>query len=158
MYVQTDTLLLADVFENFRDKCIEIYDLDPAHFLTAPALKWQPCLKITGVELELLTDISMLLMAEKGIKGGKCDAIHRYAEANNKYMKNYDENIESSYLMHLDANNLYGWAMSQRLPVNGFKWVEELSQFNESFIKDYDENSDKRYILELDVEYPKRII
>ena len=158
MYVQTDTLLLADVFENFRDKCIEIYDLDPAHFLTAPALKWQPCLKITGVELELLTDISMLLMAEKGIKGGKCDAIHRYAEANNKYMKNYDENIESSYLMHLDANNLYGWAMSRRLPVNGFKWVEELSQFNESFIKDYDENSDKRYILELDVEYPKRII
>ena len=158
MCVQTDTLLLADVFENFRDKCIEIYDLDPAHFLTAPALKWQPCLKITGVELELLTDISMLLMAEKGIKGGKCDAIHRYAEANNKYMKNYDENIESSYLMHLDANNLYGWAMSRRLPVNGFKWVEELSQFNESFIKDYDENSDKRYILQLDVEYPKRII
>ena len=158
MYVQTDTLLLADVFENFRDKCIEIYDLDSTHFLTAPALKWQPCLKMTGVELELLTDVSMLLMAEKGIKGGKCDAIHRYAEANNKYMKNYDENIESSYLMHLDANNLYGWAMSRRLPVNGFKWVEELSQFNESFIKNYDENSDKRYILELDVEYPKRII
>ena len=73
-------------------------------------------------------------------------------------MKNYDENIESSYLMYLDANNLYGWAMSRRLPVNGFQWVEELCQFNESFIKNYDENSDKRYILELDVEYPKRII
>ena len=126
--------MLADVFENFRDKCIEIYDLDPAHFLTAPALKWQPCLKITGVELELLTDISMLLMAEKGIKGGKCDAIHRYAEANSKYMKNYDENIESSYLMYLDANNLYGWALSQKLSVNGFKWVKDLSQFNESFV------------------------
>ena len=126
--------MLADVFENFRDKCIEIYDLDSAHFLTAPALKWQPCLKMTGVELELLTDVSMLLMAEKGIKGGRCDATHRYAEANNKYMKNYDENIESSYLMYLDANNLYGWALSQKLSVNGFKWVKDLSQFNESFV------------------------
>ena len=100
----------------------------------------------------------MLIMVEKGIKGGKCDAIHRYAEENNKYVKNYDENIESSYLMYLDANDLYGWAMSRRLPVNGFQWVEELCQLNESFIKNYDESSDKRYILELDVEYPKRII
>ena len=111
-----------------------------------------------GVELELLTDINMLLMTEKGIKGGKCDAIQRYAEANNKYMKNYDENIkQSSYLMYLDANNLYGWAMSQKLPVNGFKWVEDLSLFNESFIKNYDENSDQRYFLKKDVEYPKKL-
>ena len=112
-YVQSDTLLLADVFENFRNKCIEIYELDPAHFLSAPGLAWQACLKKTEAELELLTDIDMLLMFEKGIRGGICHAIHRYAKANNKYMKNYDKNIELLYLMYLDVNNLYGWGMSQ---------------------------------------------
>ena len=160
LYVQRDTLLLADVFENFRNKCIEIYELDPAHFMSAPGLAWHACLKKTGVKLELLTDIDMLLMVEKGIRGGICQAIHRYAKANNKYMKNYDKNIESSYLMSLicmDANNLYGWAMSQKLPVNGFEWVEDLSQFKEDFIKNYDENSDKGYFLEVDVEYPKNL-
>ena len=113
--VQSNTLLLADVFENFRNKCIEIYELDPAHFLSAPGLAWQACLKMTKVELELLTDIDMLLMIEKGARGRICHTIHRYAKANNKYMKNYDKNIESSYLMYLDANNLYEWAMSQCL-------------------------------------------
>ena len=142
LYVQSDTLLLADVFENFRNKCIEIYELDPAHFLSAPGLAWQACLKKTKVKLELLTDIDMLLIVEKGTRGGICQAIHRYAKANNKYMKNYDKNIESSYLMSLicmDANNLYGWAMSQKLPVNGFEWVKKLSKFDERFIKDCDE-------------------
>ena len=135
LYVLSDTLLLADVFENFRDKCIEIYGLDPAHFLSAPGLAWQACLKKTKVELELLTNIDMLLMVEKGIRGGICQAIHRYAKANNKYMNDYDKSIESSYLMYLDASNLYGSAISQKLPINGFKWVEDLSEFNESFIK-----------------------
>ena len=121
LYVQSDTLLLADVFENFRDKCIEIYELDPAHFLSAPGLAWQACLKKTKVELELLTNIDMLLMVEKGIRGGICQAIHRYAKANNKYMNDYDKSIESSYLMYLDASNFYGWAMSPKLPINGFK-------------------------------------
>ena len=106
--VQCDTLLLAAVFENFRDKCIEIYKLDPAHFLSAPGLAWQACLKKTKVELELLTDIDMLLMVEKGTRGGICQAIHRYAKANNKYMKNYNKDIISSYLMYLDENNLHG--------------------------------------------------
>ena len=121
LYVQIDTLLIADVFENFRNKCIEIYELDPAHFLSAPGLAWQACLKKTEVELELLTKIDMLLMVQKGIRGGICHAIHRYAKANNKYMKNYDKDMESSYLKCLDANNLHGWAMSQKLPANGFK-------------------------------------
>ena len=103
MYVQSDTLLLADVFENFRDKCIEIYELDPAHFLLAPGLAWQAWLKKTEVKLELLTDNDMLMMLEKGIKGGMCHVIYRYAKANNKYMNDYDKNIESSYLEHLDA-------------------------------------------------------
>ena len=90
LYVQSDTLLLEDVLENFRNKYIEIYELDPAHFLSASGLTWQACLKKTEVRLELLTDVDMLLMVEKGIRGGICHAIHRYAEANNKYMKNYD--------------------------------------------------------------------
>ena len=96
----------------------------------------------------------MLLMIEKGIRGGRCQVIHRYVKANNKYMKNYNKNIES-HLIYLDVNNLYGWAMSQKRPVNGFKWVRNLSTFNERFIKNCDENSNKGYFLEVDVEYPK---
>ena len=97
-------------------------------------------------------------MIAEGIRGGMCQSIHRYAKANNKYMKNYDKSIESSYLMYLDANNLYGWAMSQKLPVNGFKWVNDLSRFNEDFIKNYNENSDIGYFIEVDVEYPKNYL
>ena len=99
----------------------------------------------------------MLLMLEKGIRGGICHAIHRYAKANNKYRKNYDINIISSYLEYLDANNLYGWGVSRELPVNGFKWVKKLFKFNEDFIKNYDENGNKGYILNVDVEYPKNL-
>ena len=120
LYVQSDTLLLQDVFENFRNMCIKVYELDPAHFLSAPGLAWQACLKKLEVKLELLTDIDTLLMVEKGIRGGICHAIYRYAKANNKYMKNYNKDKEESFLQYLDDNNLYGWAMSQKLPVRGF--------------------------------------
>ena len=157
LYVQSDTLLLADVFENFRSKCIEIHELDLTHFLSAPGLAWQACLKKTEVRLELLTENDMLLLVEKGIRGGICHAIHRYAKANDKYMKSYDKNKESSYIQYLDANNLYGWAMSQKLPVDGLKWKKNISKFNEDFVKSYDEDSDKGYILEVDVEYPKNL-
>ena len=132
MYVQSDTALLADIFENFRDKCIEIYQLDPAHFLTAPGLAWNACLKKTEVELELLTD-------------------------NNKYMKNYDKNKEPSFLIYDDANNLYGWSICKKLPVGDFKWVDDLSMFTEDFIKNYDEESDIGYKFVVDVEYPKNL-
>ena len=99
----------------------------------------------------------MLLMVEEGIRGGICHSIHRYAKANNKYMKNYDKNKESSYIQYLDANNLYGWAMSQKLPINNFKWVEDTSRINEEFIKNYNENSNKGYIPEVDVKYSKKL-
>ena len=125
LFVESDILLLADVSQNFRSKRIEIYELDPAHFLSASGLTWQACLKLTKIKLELLTDNDMLLMVEKGIRGGVYHAIHRYSKANNKYMKNYCKNIESSYPMYLDANNLYGWAMFQKLSVNGFKWKKK---------------------------------
>ena len=125
--------------------------------MSAPGLAWQACLKKTGVKLELLRDIDMLLMVEKGIRGRICQAIHTYAKANNKCMNNNDKSIESSYLTFLDANNLYGWGMSQKLPINGFKWVKYLSKFNESFIKKYNQNSDRGYFLEVDVKYLKNL-
>ena len=146
LYVQSDTLLLADVFNNFRDMCIKESELDPAHFLSLPGLAWQACLKKTNIELELSTDYDMLLMVEEGIRGGICHSIHRYAKANNKYMKKYNNNEESSYIQYLDANNLYGWAMSKKLQVNGFKWLDN-DKINEEFIKNYNENdkNDKRF-------------
>ena len=137
LYVQSDTLLLADVFENFRKACIKTYELDPAYFISLPGLAWQACLKKkTGVELELLTDYDMLLMIEEGIRGGICNAVHRYAKTNNKYMKNYDKSKESSYIQYLDANNLYGAAMSEKLPINGFKWVNDILGINKKNCKE----------------------
>ena len=157
LYVQSDTLLLADVFENYRKTCIEVYELDPANFISVPGLAWQACLKKANVKLELLTDYDMLLMVQEGIRGGICHAIHRHAKANNKYIKNYGKNKESSYIQYLDANNLYGWAMSQKVPVNGFKWINDVTRIDEQFIQNYDEDSDKAYTLEVDVKYPKKL-
>ena len=140
-----------NVFKRFKLKNLGEY-----HDLYVQSDTWQACLKKTNVELELLTDYNMLLMVEEGIRGGICHSIQRYAKANNKYMKNYDESKESSYTQ-LDANNLYGCAMSQKLPVNGFQWLEDTSEINEEFIKSYDENNDKGYILEVDVKYPRKL-
>ena len=150
-------LLVADVFENFRKMCSEIYELDPGKFISVLRLAWQAALKKTEVEVELLSDIDMLLMVEKGIRGGICVAIHGYARANNKYMKDYDKNKESSYLNYWDVNNLYGWVMSQKLPTFNIKQVEDTSHFIEDFIKNYDENSEEGYILEIDVQYPEKL-
>ena len=147
LYVNSDNLLLFDVFENFRNTCIEINELDPSHFLSASELGWKACLRKTGVKLELLTDVDMLLMVEKGIRGGICHAVYRYSKANNQYMKNYDKNKH--------ANNLYGWEMSQKLPVDGFKWKKNMSKFNEDVIKNDDEDIDKGYIIGVGIESPK---
>ena len=157
--MQSDTLLLADVFENFRDMCVKVYELDPAHFLSLPGLAWIACLKKTNIELELLTDYDMLLMVEEGIRGEICHSTHRYAKANNKYMKNYNNNEESSYIQYLDANNVYGWAMPKKLPANGFRWLDsdEINEINKEFIKNYNENDNKGYIFEVDVRYSKRL-
>ena len=106
LYIKTDTLLLADVFENVRNKSIKTCELDPLHFVSVPELAWQACLKKTGVELELLTDIDKLLMGKEGIRGRTCQVSRRYSKANNKYMKDFDKNKESAYIQYFDANNL----------------------------------------------------
>ena len=157
LYVRSDTLLLADIFENFRNACLNNYELDPAHFISLPGLAWQACLKKTNVELELITDYDMLLMIEDGIRGGICHAIKRYAKANNYYMKDYIKNKEFFYIQYLDANNLYGMAMCEKLPVKGFKWMVDISRIDENFVKSYNRNSCKGYILKVDVDYPREL-
>ena len=149
LYNVTDVLLLADVFENFRNICMENYKLDPAHYFTAPGLAWDACLKITGVELELLSDIDMLLMIEEGIRGGVSMISNRHAKANNKYMgKSFIDTMISIYIMYLDANNLYGWAMSKPLPTHGFEWME---------VDELETWEQLSCILEVDLEYPKNL-
>ena len=108
MYVLSDALLLADIFDNFRNMCLGIYEFDLAQFLSASGLAWETCFKKTGTKLELLIDTDILLMVEKGIRGEICHAIHRSAKANSKYMTNYNEDSKSSYIKYLDANKLYG--------------------------------------------------
>ena len=154
IYLITDVLLLADVFEIFRKKCLDIYGLDPAYYISAPGLSWDALFKTTEVNVELLTDYDMLLFIEKGRRGGISMVSKRYAEANNKYLENFDPEKPSNYLLYLDANNLYGWAMSQPLPIGDYKWVEKTDDVIENIMK-IPIDSEKGYILETDLEYPE---
>ena len=126
LHLKTDVLLLSNVFEAFRNTCLEHYCLDPPHFYTSPRLAWQAYRKKTGIELELLANYDMSEIFERGIKGGIIQPVHRYAKANNKYMDDkFNHGEESILLQYLDANNLYGWGMSQLLPTGGFNWVDD---------------------------------
>ncbi|XP_078363427.1 uncharacterized protein LOC144647502 [Oculina patagonica] len=156
LYLKSDVLLLADVFESFRKTCFKYYKLDPCHYFTSPGLSWDAMLKMTDIKLELMTDIDMYQFIEKGMRGGISYIANRYSKANNKYMKEYNEKVPSKYIMYLDANNLYGWAMSQFLPTGGFKWLTE-KQINNTNLSKYTENSKKGLILEVDLEYPKKL-
>ena len=149
LYNVSDVLLLADVFENFRDVCMKNYQLDPAWYYTAPGLAWDAALKKTDVELELLSDIDMLLMFEKGIRGGISMISNRHGKANNSYMGDeYDDKRATKYITYLDANNLYGWAMCKPLPTRDFKWMDddELTSWKKHAC-----------LLEVDLEYPKEL-
>ena len=147
LYLKSDVLLLADVFEEFRNICLKNYSLDPAWYYTSPGLSWDALLKHSGVKLELLTDPDKLLLFEKGIRGGISMISNRYGQANNKYMEEkYDPSHPSKYLAYLDANNLYGWAMMKPLPVGDFKWMEE---------RELEHWEDFPCILEVDLDYPK---
>ena len=164
LYLKSDVLLLADVFENFRATCLRHYKLDPAHYYTSPGLAWDACLKETGQQLELLHDYDMLMMFERGIRGGMTHIAQRYAEANNKYMTNYNPDKPSTFIQYLDANNLYGWAMTQSLPTNGFKWIKDITKDTLMSILDKAKYSminpkkgDKGYIFEVDLDYPSEL-
>ena len=165
LYLETDVILLANVFESFRKVCLDNYGLDPAHFYTAPGLAWKACLKKTGVNLELLQDPDMLLRFERGNRGGITQSVHKWAITNNPYMGcEYDPLRSTNYLKYLDANNLYGWAMSQPLPTGEFKWVdiENLKQEARELKKTIDlmvmnSNRGVGYLLEVDVKYPRKL-
>ena len=132
--------------------CSKVYHLDLAKFFSAPWLVWQAA--NTEEKLQLLTNINMLLMVEKGIRVGICHTIHQYAKASNKYMKDYDKSKEPSYPKYWDVNNLHGWAMpQQKLPVNNFAWIENTSQFDEDLINSYNEESHEEYFFQVDVQY-----
>ena len=148
LYLKSDVLLLSDVFENFRDVCIDNYRLDPMFYYTAPGLAWDACLKIAKVRLELLTDYDMLMMVEKGIRGGVSMISTRYGKANNPYMKDYDPDQPTKFISYLDANNLYGWAMSKPLPTDCFRFM------NNEEMKNWESMP---CILEVDLEYPEHL-
>ena len=149
VYLSSDVLLLADIFENFRKTAMATYGLDPAHYLTLPGYPWDALLKSTEVSLELITDPDMYLFIEKGLRGGISMVSHRHARANNRYMQNYDPEQPTSFLQYLDANNLYGWAMSQPMPARNFCWVD----YSEKLL-DTPPDSSTGYFLEVDLEYP----
>ena len=156
LYLKTDTLLLADVFENFRGACKQYYKLDPCHYFTSPGLAWDAMLKMTGVQLELISDVDMFQFIEKGLRGGISNITHRHGVANNKYMSSYDEKSASKYIMYLDANNLYGLAMSQCLPTGGFTCIPK-KMLGKLSLDNYKDNSRKGIILEVDLEYPEKL-
>ena len=152
IFFKKHVLLLIDVFEKFINTCLECYGLDPYHYFGSPVLSSDGMLKMTRIELELISDIYMYLFVEKGMRGGISYIAKRYSKANNKYMQSYNFNKPSNYITYLDANNLYGWAMSQYLPYGKFKWLnqKEIDQFD---VNSIGENSPTGYILEVDLEY-----
>ena len=156
LYLKSDTLLLADIFENFRKTCLQYYKLDPCHYFSSPGLSWDAMLKMTKIKLELVTDIDMYQFIEKGLRGGTSYIANRFSEANNKYMENFNENLPSKYIMYLDANNLYGWAMSQYLPTGNFKWLTK-EQINKTNLAKYSEEHDEGLLLEVDLDYPQEL-
>ena len=147
LYNLSDVLLLADIFENFRNICMNHDGLDPAWYFSVPGVSWDTALKITQVQFELLSDPDMLLMIESGIRGGFATISHRHAKANNEYMgTEFDPAEESKFISYLDANNLYGWAMSKKLQTSGFEWMTD---------NELDDWKHLSYFLEVDLEYPE---
>ena len=156
LYLKSDVLLLADVFESFRKTCLQYYKLDPCHYFTSPGLSWDAMLKMTNNELELMTDVDMFQFIEKGMRGGVSYIANRHGKANNKYMNKYDEKAPSKYIIYLDANNLYGWAMSQYLPTGNFKWMSD-KEIKQVDLGNYKADGKKGLILEVDLEYPHEL-
>ncbi len=158
LYLATDVLLLADVFESFRRNSMSHYQLDPVHYITLPSFAWDACLKFSGVELELLSEPDIYQFFESSIRGGISMISGRYAKANNPLIPGYNDKEPCTYIKYYDANNLYGWSMLQPLPVSGFRWMTE--DEIEDFVNDLDQIPDDApvgYVLEVDLEYPEEL-
>ena len=156
LYLWQDVFLLADIFEQFRKMCLKNYELDPAHYYTVPGLAWDAALKFTKIKLETLHDIEMHQFLEKGKRGGISIITHRHAKANNPHLSEYDPEKPVFYIIYLDANNLYGWAMIQPLPTGGFQWLtdQEITNLNVMEVAD---DAETGYFLEVDLEYPEEL-
>ena len=156
LYVKTDSILLCDVFENFRDLCLEYYGLDPCHYFSLPGFGWDAMLKMTGVEIELMSDINMYTFIEQNLRGGITTINHRHFKANNKYLDDFDDTQASSYIMYVDANNLYGVGLSSKMPIKDYRWLTE-SEIIALALLDIDTDGDYCYILEVDLHYPDNL-
>ena len=153
LHLKSDVLLLSDVFESFRETCFQYNELDPAHYYSAPGLAWNGCLKLTGIELELISEVDMYLMIEKVLRGGMSIISHRKAESNNKYMSSYDPEKPSKYITYLHANSLFSWCMIQYSPYGSFEWIDP-EKFNSNNVR---EDSDEGHILAVKLTYPKEL-
>ena len=150
-YLNKDVLLLSGVFEKFIGTCVKNYVLDPGHYFSSPGLNWDAMLKMTGIELEKISDIDKYLFIEKGLRGGISYIAKRHAKANNKYMNDYDPKKQSTFISYLDMNILYGWAMREYLPQERFEWLKNIDEFD---VMPISEKSPIGYFLEVDLKYP----
>ena len=152
-YLTKDVLLLADIFGKFTSQSLKFYKLNPFHYFSSHVLSWYAMLKITGVKLEIISDIDHHLFIEQGLRRGISYICKKFSEANNKYMKNYYPTKESKFIMYLDANNLYGSEMSQYLPYGKIRWLKNIDNSDVNYIE---ENSPIGYILEVNLQYPDK--
>ena len=157
LYVESDVLLLGDVFEKYRTLTYKTYGLDPIHFYSLPGLSFEACLKATGVKLELIKDPEIHMMIERGIRGGVSTITHRHAQANHEGLSSFNKETERSHLLLVDANNLYGWAMSEKQPIRGFRFMKDIKHITSEWIRSYDDSSDVGYFLEVDIEIPDHL-
>ena len=152
--LKKDVLLSADVFEKFIATCLKFYGLDPCHYFSSPGLSWDAMLKMTDVKLEKILDIGKYSFIEKGLREGTSYIAKRYAKANNKYKNDYDPTKPSTFISYLDMNNLYGWAMSEYLPYDGFNWLKNVDKFD---VMSISEKGLIGYFLEVDLEYSNKL-
>lgn len=156
LYLKTDVLLLTDIFENFRKTCKRHYHLDPAFYVTAPSLSFDAMLFKTSIELELIDDFAMVNMIQSGIRGGVCLCSQRYAKANNEFIEGYDPLMPESYIVYIDCNNLYGYSMSQTLPLSNFRFLNQI-EIDKLDVNSVSDDSEFGFILEVDLIYPKNL-
>ena len=156
LYVKTDAVILCDVFESFRKLCMEYYGLDCCHYMSLPGFSWDAMLKMTGVQLEYMTDLSMYTFIEDNLRGGVTTTNHRHFKANNQYLDDFSSEEPSSFIHYVDSNNLYGASMSQKMPTGNFRWLDK-SDIDQMDVSKIDADGSTCYIIEVDLEYQQSL-